>query len=223
MSLGQIAKRLGVGRTTIARAVVDLPLSKRERRECQRQQLKGRPSKNCGRGEDLTGRTFGRLVVTGRVLTDRRHTRWACECSCGNTSVVRTHVLLDGTTRSCGCLARELARIRQALPIEERELRRKFYRYRRCAINRGLSFELSKDEARQLFRSPCWYCGAAPHPDRGSFTGIDRRDNTKGYVAGNVVACCSACNYAKMDWTEDEFIVWALRLGANLRAKASGG
>ncbi len=46
---------------------------------------------------------FGRLTVlsysNGRV---------SCECSCGNFVVIADSHLLDGTTKSCGCLNRQL-------------------------------------------------------------------------------------------------------------------
>jgi hypothetical protein len=56
--------------------------------------------------------------------------------------------------------------------------------------------------------SPCSYCGYEGHVRRFSsrkggwsfsarLNGIDRVDNTLGYVDSNVVACCKACNMTK--------------------------
>lgn len=60
---------------------------------------------------DLTGRTFGRLKVIGRVPTDKYYSNprpmWLCECQCGNQKVVRGSNLRAELTRSCGCLRRE--------------------------------------------------------------------------------------------------------------------
>lgn len=36
--------------------------------------------------------------------------------------------------------------------------------------------------------------------------GIDRRDPNKGYTVENCVPCCEQCNYAKLDYTEDEYV-----------------
>lgn len=33
--------------------------------------------------------------------------KWLCKCDCGNQTVVEAHNLQNGTTRSCGCLAKE--------------------------------------------------------------------------------------------------------------------
>lgn len=58
---------------------------------------------------DLTGMRFTRLLVTKLHSTNNRGARWQCVCDCGNTSVVRSDILRNGGSKSCGCLARELA------------------------------------------------------------------------------------------------------------------
>ncbi len=52
---------------------------------------------------DITGQKYGRLTVLSR--TGNR--QWLCACECGNQKPVRKANLLNGTTRSCGCFARE--------------------------------------------------------------------------------------------------------------------
>lgn len=59
-----------------------------------------------GRIKDLTGRTFGRLKVTGLHHQGKRgETFWSCDCKCGGSKVIRGHDL--GKTTSCGCFRRE--------------------------------------------------------------------------------------------------------------------
>lgn len=53
---------------------------------------------------DLTGRTFGRLSVEGRV---QGGTIWDCLCECGARLQVKSTVLSRGRKKSCGCLQRE--------------------------------------------------------------------------------------------------------------------
>jgi hypothetical protein len=48
--------------------------------------------------------------------------------------------------------------------------------------------------------------------------GIDRKDNTKGYVLENSLPCCYLCNRAKGDKPYEEFILWVVRL-AQYRVK----
>lgn len=58
---------------------------------------------------DLTGQSFGRLVVLGRPANERKHgARFVVKCSCGNEKIVRSQHLRNGTTKSCGCLRAEL-------------------------------------------------------------------------------------------------------------------
>ena len=38
--------------------------------------------------------------------------------------------------------------------------------------------------------------------------GIDRVNNNLGYSKSNCVACCTFCNYAKSDHSQEEFIFW---------------
>lgn len=69
--------------------------------------------------------------------------------------------------------------------------------------NRKISFELTFAEVKSLMkRKRCAYTGILMTKSKGSeqiatdFT-IDRIDNSKGYVKGNVVACCYAANSFK--------------------------
>ena len=58
--------------------------------------------------KDLTGQTFGRLVVIreyGRSKDGK--IMWLCRCDCGGETVVTSGSLRRGLTQSCGCLQRE--------------------------------------------------------------------------------------------------------------------
>ena len=72
----------------------------------QRYELITGKSTNCGhkRHLDLTNKRFGRLVVNkylGNTLS------WECTCDCGNKINVLTCNLINGNTKSCGCLKNE--------------------------------------------------------------------------------------------------------------------
>jgi len=55
---------------------------------------------------DLTGKTFNRLTVKRSVIVNRK-TKWECECSCGKTTIVEGLALINGHTKSCGCLHKD--------------------------------------------------------------------------------------------------------------------
>lgn len=64
--------------------------------------------------EDLTGKKFGRLTVIKFIgVKNKRRRFWECICECGNKSDCLGENLKKGDTRSCGCLQRELAALRQ--------------------------------------------------------------------------------------------------------------
>jgi hypothetical protein len=67
-----------------------------------------------------------------------------------------------------------------------------YSRYKREAKRRKYDFEMTKEDFESYYQQPCGYCG-----DIVSTIGIDRIDNNKGYITGNVVSCCSVCNIMK--------------------------
>lgn len=135
---------------------------------------------------DLTGQRFGRLLVI-RTTKERDHrnasrSSYECLCDCGQTKRVGLAALTRGHTTSCGC--------RRRLAPGEANFNVLFRIYQKTALRRGLSFELSEDQARTIFASNCFYCGVRPtliKNTRGSFgsfiyNGIDRLDNSIGYI-----------------------------------------
>lgn len=60
--------------------------------------------------KDITGREFGRLRAIKDVGRNKHNQRlWESECNCGNKVVTTTTALLQGHTKSCGCLQKEEA------------------------------------------------------------------------------------------------------------------
>ena len=65
------------------------------------------------------GQRFGRWTVLGpgpSVIRKERSPRptWVCRCACCNERVVLAQSLLNGCSKSCGCLSREIAAITSA-------------------------------------------------------------------------------------------------------------
>lgn len=63
---------------------------------------------------DLKNKIFGRWRVVKRAYpnSSQGRSRWLCKCLCGNTKVVTGKQLLEGYSRSCGCLMKDLLRKR---------------------------------------------------------------------------------------------------------------
>lgn len=80
-------------------------------------------TKSCGclsYGQDIINKKFGRLLVlkidkkvpryypNGTIRGHR--TYYKCQCECGNIVSIERSCLLSGTTKSCGCYAKEKAK-----------------------------------------------------------------------------------------------------------------
>lgn len=69
-------------------------------------------TKSCGclstEIKDLSARKFGRWTVVCFSHRDTR-TYWVCKCECGNTKTIVGYALLNGDSKSCGCLKREVS------------------------------------------------------------------------------------------------------------------
>lgn len=157
---------------------------------------------------------------------------WECKCDCGETFICRDveYVLM----RKLGCKHCTQSKIQSSKSkseygISHRGLIRRLYReYKRGAEKRNLPFELTEEIFLELILGNCIYCGAEPDLHDGysrymqkteeplKFNGIDRVDTKRGYVEGNVVSCCSKCNYAKHDMTLSDFKEWIMKVYHNL-------
>lgn len=61
--------------------------------------------------KDLTGKNFGKLnVVKFSHMSEKHQAYFLCKCSCGNEKIIRGAYLTNGTTKSCGCLHKEVMR-----------------------------------------------------------------------------------------------------------------
>jgi len=86
-----------------------------------------------------------------------------------------------------------------------------YSRYKQNAARRKIIFKLTLEEFKTFWQKPCAYCGTEM-----KWIGLDRIDSTKtvGYMVGNVVPCCTVCNYMKMAQTRQEFISQCIRIAS---------
>ncbi len=107
-----------------------------------------------------------------------------------------------------------------------------FQKYKERAKKSEIIFRLSKKNFINITQENCYYCGIAPsnvleHRDyyhcKGGkrtykygtpfyYNGIDRKDNNKGYILSNIVACCAICNRAKYKLSIPQFKTWLKRI-----------
>jgi len=54
----------------------------------------------------IEGQKFGKLVAIRFSHMRSNGAHWHCECECGGASIVRSALLANGTTKSCGCISK---------------------------------------------------------------------------------------------------------------------
>jgi hypothetical protein len=75
--------------------------------------------------------------------------------------------------------------------------------YVRSANIKNIEFSLTYENYISIVEKECYYCGI--QQEKG-FNGIDRLDQSKGYVLENCVSCCKMCNFMKGSLSDDVFI-----------------
>lgn len=186
--------------------------------------------------DNKIGKKYGDLVVLNLagVKTNtkgKRKALWECICICGNKIIVIAGNLASGNTTNCGCERTKRLQFyvdtKLRLPKGEAAFNSIYSKYKYEALNRNLKFEISKEVFRELCTGNCFYCGCAPkniepaYNKNGHFvySGIDRVNNTKGYLVDNCVSCCKICNSMKHTLTKKEFINHVRSIYKNMENK----
>jgi hypothetical protein len=173
------------------------------------------------RKPSLVGQRFGKLLVVELVPGPGREW-YFCTCDCGEKVKKPGAGLRAGNMTTCW---RKQHASERRLGYGDSARNFTLKQYRRNAAKRGLVFAITDEEAIALFAQDCHYCGAKPSNiarlklGYGEFvySGIDRKDNTIGYIAGNVVPCCLTCNERKRTASYEEFVAWIKRASFNLQ------
>lgn len=191
--------------------------------------LRRRTVKSCGcylyGGRDVTGERFGRLVAVERIVGDdgRITPVWLCECDCGNTKLVHKKLLGGGSTKSCGCISKEIAATRQKSKNPAYKIWRSS---KERALVKGLQHSISVDDPALKSPDVCPVCSTKLIPGilklHHASPTLDRIDNSIGYVPGNIRIICHRCNTLKSDATFNELTaVWldSARLSGSVLAE----
>lgn len=163
---------------------------------------------------------FGRLEILYFSHCKNNMAYWMCRCDCGTEKTTQIQSVLRGSTRSCGCLQKDIARSR-ALPDIEAYKNSIYLSIKDGSDRRTFVWQLTKERVWELSQSNCTYCGIGPSNTiryrRDShkpikYNGLDRINSKEGYTYYNVVPCCRTCNIAKRDMEVKDFLDWAERL-----------
>jgi hypothetical protein len=161
--------------------------------------------------KDITGQRFHKLTALWPAGYQQRKDHggvrvvWLCACDCGNIKNICEHELLrplKRAQRSCGCARFNPDAAFQSL----------FSQYRHKAKARGYEWGLSLEQFKEIIVCPCHYTGRLPQQSvwarlhKLTYNGIDRVNNTLGYIEGNCVPCFGPVNKAKSSMSKEDFI-----------------
>lgn len=161
---------------------------------------------------------------------------WKFRCDCGTKKEILAKEVVRGNSKTCGrpeCpFHRELRHIKRKNKRDNSSLHSMFLRYMSGAARRGHEWSLTEDEFRYIVIQDCHYCGASPSSRQYSVytidvNGIDRVDNKRGYIKGNVMPCCTLCNMMKGKLGYSQFIehtrqIYFYKIGGILREEIQG-
>lgn len=137
------------------------------------------------------GETYHNLTIIEHLgVIKHKATHYRCKCSCGKEVIYQYSLILKGVVhKNCNNL-KESKHYNLKLEPKEASFRAKFTNYRSSARNRKYktNYKYYKDSDYDIV-----------------YNGIDRVDNSKGYIKGNCVSCCSICNTMKLSLNLEDF------------------
>jgi hypothetical protein len=94
-------------------------------------------------------------------------------------------------------------RVRNYKSEKYKNIKAYYKEYITSATKKGRDITIHYNTFKELVTSPCHYCNHAPESETN---GIDRVDNSKGYIKENCVSSCWKCNRIKHAYHQEFFI-----------------
>lgn len=159
---------------------------------------------------DLSGKTFGKLKIIRRaeyneLIKKHAGAYWICQCECGKIATLRGSNIVNGSSKSCGCLWKR-AKYEQIPGMY-------LTRLKANAIRRNISYNITPSYLWELFKKQNSKCALSKidlvfGPKTKQTASVDRINSSIGYEEGNVQWIHKDINQMKMDMPEDIFLNW---------------
>ena len=167
-----------------------------------RKDSKPRAPRDCYKTKEMIGNKYNRLTVL-EIVNKGKTPKVKVLCECGTVKIISPYDITKRKVYSCGCYHKEEMSKRQIKPNNQASKRKYFNTYKAGAKTRHIDFQLTEEQVYNISQNNCYYCNKEPQRvinSIGGFiyvNGIDRVDNTKGYLFENCVSCCKDCNKIK--------------------------
>lgn len=154
---------------------------------------------------DISGHRFGKLTSIYRTSRKDKYrkTYWFCVCDCGNTKEILKQSLVNGSSKSCGCVNKEKQ-------TKYGEISGDFwYKIKRGAKTRNIKFNLTIQEIWNLFLlqdRKCAITGVDLEFGKNPTASLDRIDSNLDYIISNVWWVHKKINKLKNNLMIEEFL-----------------
>eukprot|EP01084_Bolivina_argentea_P294993 507744_1 len=153
----------------------------------------------CGMDDDMVG--------IDRIDSNKGYEKGNVVSCCKICNIMKRKYNIDIFVKICTHIASTQGRLQNKQFYSDcfKDVSRAgFAQYRGSAKRRGKKFELTRQLFDEITKENCYLCdkrNSATHHN-----GIDRVNNEKGYVEGNMKSCCGTCNYMKNEFELSVFI-----------------
>ena len=175
---------------------------------------------------DIEGKTFNNIKVLKYSHKEGYRKMFEVLClRCNTTSFMRMDRFTGKHKLECCSNCRQEHAIQKSKEraTTDTVINTLMYSYKCNADSRNLPFKLTREEFKKIIEQNCYYCNSVPIVSKTSISinktdklfkhnGIDKIDNTKGYIKNNIVPCCSICNVMKNNLSIEEFKTHILKI-----------
>lgn len=146
----------------------------------------------------------------------KSYTKWLLLCPSCNIAEWKFSNTLSGKKFPCKiCYDRSMRKTDSGPAIK-----RAYISLKANAKTRNLEVAITEEQFYQIAAQDCFYCGHPPTERRAPkewqlpamLNGVDRIDNSMGYILENCYPCCEQCNWAKRDLSVSEWYSWIDRI-----------
>lgn len=183
---------------------------------------------------DHTKHEYAHFIAKERIgyviKSNKKYPIYKANCkACNKEVAIPAPRLTSGEFKSCGCSRKLSEKDKNDQSINTPAFNRLFSKMKKGAKERGYLFEIEKELVYSLIKSKCYYCSSAPMTEYKSckergllYNGIDRINNSLGYIESNIVPCCFFCNSMKSNKDLNLFLVKIEEIYNNLKLSKLG-